>query len=472
MPIRYFNGLLIDCSRLMERHKYYFKLIDFMSDWKMNTLLLHFTDDHGCAVKLPGFPGLAMRNAFSSAEVKKLVNYASRKGIDIIPEVESFGHTRYLTDKAKYRNLYAGRKTKTLKFNALDPLNEKSLDIIKQLLRSTSRIFKSKYIHIGCDEVNIREYCKLKGGLDEETVWADYVNKVIGSVKHMGKIPMMWGDHPGNNSKIAGLLRKDVIMVYWQYGKIKKGNIERLKKTGFKNIVLAPALAWFLYRFLPTEEILDNTVNMIKNNAKYNTRGIINTIWCPYRYIQKALYYGIAYSSYGYYHGGKINTDKFNELFAKEVFGSELTEPLKRFLKYWPKLSVGHALSKYICSYGKYKLTDRQKKSIININKIGKNILPVSIFYKPVKNPDIWHAMLLSAKAAWLCSEFYIIKEKKIKDKAIIDKFKKLAKETVYEASKEWDKTRYSNDMQKLGPKFPGEEYQYALVLLENLLKI
>jgi len=40
------NGIMIDNVRLIEKHSYYFDLIDFMSEWGMNTLLLHFTDDH------------------------------------------------------------------------------------------------------------------------------------------------------------------------------------------------------------------------------------------------------------------------------------------------------------------------------------------------------------------------------------------------------------------------------------------
>ena len=55
MSNKLIDGVLIDCSRTMERHEYYFKLIDFMAEWGLNTLFFHFTDDHGCAVQLPGF---------------------------------------------------------------------------------------------------------------------------------------------------------------------------------------------------------------------------------------------------------------------------------------------------------------------------------------------------------------------------------------------------------------------------------
>jgi N-acetyl-beta-hexosaminidase len=53
------NGLLIDWARLLEPLTYYYRLITFMSDWMMNPLVLHFSDDLGLAVKLPGFEYLA-----------------------------------------------------------------------------------------------------------------------------------------------------------------------------------------------------------------------------------------------------------------------------------------------------------------------------------------------------------------------------------------------------------------------------
>ena len=43
------NGLMIDCARLLELPQYYYRLLEFMAEWKMNTLILHFSDDHGCA---------------------------------------------------------------------------------------------------------------------------------------------------------------------------------------------------------------------------------------------------------------------------------------------------------------------------------------------------------------------------------------------------------------------------------------
>jgi hypothetical protein len=67
------KGVMIDCSRLLERHAYYRDLIAFMAQWELNTLLFHFADDFGCAVQLPGFKHLAMPRAFTAADIRSLV---------------------------------------------------------------------------------------------------------------------------------------------------------------------------------------------------------------------------------------------------------------------------------------------------------------------------------------------------------------------------------------------------------------
>ena len=187
MIVMTINGIMIDCSRLIEKHEYYYKLIDFMSEWHQNTLLFHFTDDHGCAIQLESLPGKARYGAFTVTEIKDLIAYASTKNIQVIPELETFGHTRFITDTPGYEHLYAGLKTEKVEFNAIDPLNPETFELMEKLVQEISGIFPSKYLHIGCDEVDLVDYCKSKGLDNHHKVWADYVNRIINLARKYGK---------------------------------------------------------------------------------------------------------------------------------------------------------------------------------------------------------------------------------------------------------------------------------------------
>lgn len=462
------NGVLIDCSRLMEQHNYYYRLIDFMSEWKMNALVLHFSDDYGCAVQLPGFENIAIPNAFSCSEIRKLISYAAKRGIDIIPELEVFGHIYYLTDHPKYARLLVGRKTRKLKLNAVEPLNPDTIKVMQCLIKAVAKVFLSKYMHLGCDEVDIKDYCKNRG-LNEADVWADYVNQMICITRNCGKIPIIWADHLANK-QIAKKLRKDVILVEWCYEKnINRTVIPKLKKVGFKDVIVGPSLACSLYRFLPTEIALENTKRMAGFAVKHKVMGLINTIWCPWRYLQNALYYGIAYSSRIVGGSGKIDMRKFHKEFAQKVFGTDLASALSQFLNAWPKLNITHSVSKELVKRNP-EFSGEQKRQLEKVNTIGKKLLVIVEKYAPEKNYDIWNAMVLAARAAWLCSEWYMLNEKS--DSIDIERkkaYNMMLRQVRKDLSEEWDRTRFSNDPQKYRTKFPDDSAAYVMILMQRV---
>ena len=61
------------------------------------------------------------------------------RGIEVIPELETFGHTRYITDKTEYQHLTAGKRTKEIHFNAINPLHEDTHSLMFQLIQSVAR---------------------------------------------------------------------------------------------------------------------------------------------------------------------------------------------------------------------------------------------------------------------------------------------------------------------------------------------
>ena len=271
-----YNGILIDCARIVEQHKYYFGLLDFMADWGMNMLVLHFTDDEGCAIRLPGFSHLASPKAFSPSTIQKLIAYASKRHIEIVPELETFGHIRYITDHPEYAHLFATKKTVKYSFTAIDPLNPETIRLMSHLINVTCKLFPGPYFHIGCDEVNLKDYCKTHPELDEKEIWVNYVNKIIELVKGCGKKPMMWVNHP-KEPRIAAF-HKDTIMVYWNYSEdVKDTDIARLKLEGFNNIFVCPAIACASHRFHTTSAALDNTRKMVCYGFKHQAMGIISS---------------------------------------------------------------------------------------------------------------------------------------------------------------------------------------------------
>ena len=84
---------MIDAPRGVETMDYYFRLIEFLSNEGINTIIFRLTDDQGAAYLFKSHPELKMsEGALNEEELKQLIRHASEKGILMIPEVESFGH--------------------------------------------------------------------------------------------------------------------------------------------------------------------------------------------------------------------------------------------------------------------------------------------------------------------------------------------------------------------------------------------
>jgi len=458
------NGIMIDCSRCIERHEYYFQLIDFMSEWGMDTLLFHFADDQGLSIKLDGFENISKFHSFSVDEIRKLIEYASQRNIDIIPEIETFGHTRYLTNQPQYRHLAIAPNKETYTFTAINPLNTETYELMEKLICATAKLFSSQYLHVGCDEVNIEDYCNKKK-LDAADVWSGYVNKIISITKETEKMPMLWADHLEKDEKITKQIDKDAVLVSWNYSPdVSDDGIKRLKSAGFSQIITAPSIACYLARFLPGNINLQNVERMVNYTLKHNLMGMINTIWCPYRYFQKAMYYGIAYSAYLMQNKGQLDIGDFNKKFAKKVFGTEFDKSIAEFLSAWPDMQLPvEFFWQYI--QNRSKPNENIIEVVHKVNELGKNIFSLTKEYQPKTNSDIWQEMVLAAEALWACSEGYIILEEDSSPERRTQ-FTRIIERLYNSACEIWDRDRFPDDETKIQPAFKKEENEYALLIL------
>jgi hypothetical protein len=463
------NGLMIDCARLLELPQYYYRLLEFMAQWKMNTLVLHFSDDHGCALNLPGFEKIAMSRAWEPVELQDFLSFAASRGIEVIPELETFGHTRYITDKPEYQHLSAGKRTNEIQFNAIDPLHEETHSLMFQLIQAVASAFPSRYIHIGCDEVDIEAYCQQRN-LMSDIVWADYVNQMGEIVRSFGKIPLIWADHVVKSDLVASRLHKDIVLIEWRYGdRITDDIIPRLQRFGFKEFLVAPSLACYSDRFLPTRQRLKNTNKMVAIAKENQVNGLINTIWCPWRYLQNAMYYGVAYSACAVQQGAHPDLMDFHEQFAYKTFGTDLQPSLAYFLDNWTDLAIGVTLSTKMTRPSQ-SLTEIELDRVQKMVRIGEEVLPSAQDYVPRKNQEIWQGMLLSAKCAWLCAESLYHRQTSRPIDAQRENYHRRVVDVQKEMDLEWDRTRYPDDPQKYSAYFPNESDQYAMLIIKQLV--
>jgi Glycosyl hydrolase family 20, catalytic domain len=326
-------GLMADAARVPEDVSYYRRLIDFCHHWKLNALLLSLTDDQGSALRFRSHPELITHpHALTCDEAQELAGYARGRGVELIPIIESFGHTRYITGVPQYARL-ADRGEGQTDFNGLIPVAPETLRLITDLYREVAKLFPSPYLHGGCDEVNWGGSELSRRALRTRSraqIWADYLNSLDGVARGLSKELIVWGDYVLHKEpEILPLLHKDIIIMDWQYYVTDPKPIAEiaLKAIGVGHCVIgAPAIIscrWGPRAGRSALENIDAYADAYKGIDDSRAFGVIVTNWVPCRYIQKSLWDTFAYAAVAIKEGSANARKSAFRRFIENHYGAE-----------------------------------------------------------------------------------------------------------------------------------------------------
>ncbi|MDB5255573.1 MAG: beta-N-acetylhexosaminidase [Chitinophagaceae bacterium] len=160
------RGLLIDVSRHFIPLKVLYRNIDAMAMAKMNVLHLHLTDDQGFRIESKKFPELHLNGSngqyYTQADMRRLVEYASDRGVRVVPEFDLPGHATAwfagLPEYASAQRTYQPESGYGVFDAAMDPTNEKMYVFLKDFFMEMATVFKDSCVHIGGDEVTGKDW--------------------------------------------------------------------------------------------------------------------------------------------------------------------------------------------------------------------------------------------------------------------------------------------------------------------------
>eukprot|EP00049_Salpingoeca_infusionum_P022989 m.9815 g.9815 ORF g.9815 m.9815 type:complete len:552 (-) comp5496_c0_seq1:3325-4980(-) len=154
------RGLLIDSSRHFLPVETIQDMIDAMSMAKLNVLHWHLVDAISFPFNSSALPkfykgAYSVQEMYSVDDVQGVVAYAKARGVRIMVEVDTPGHS------ASWRFGYPEafpNCPNTLAHNvnngALNPANNATFDLLETLLTELGQIFPDSFFHIGGDEVS------------------------------------------------------------------------------------------------------------------------------------------------------------------------------------------------------------------------------------------------------------------------------------------------------------------------------
>jgi hypothetical protein len=327
------RGLMVDAGRVPESLEYYRRIVEFCADWELNALHFRLADDQGSALNFTSVRDLVThKNAFAPEQLRSLAEYAQTRGIDLIPELESFGHTGYITRSAAYAHLLDREAQGPSEFTGVIPVHPETLQLFNKLYLELATIFPSIYLHAGCDEVNWGGSALSRKALQTKTraqIWAEYLNSLNQITAGLGKQLIVWGDVVIHKEpEILGKLNKTIIIMDWNYRDTSSDKIRqaflKVRANGNRGIG-APGL--INYKWGPragTEQLrnIDAYADAYLEHLDPSSLGVILTNWVPSRYIQNSIWDGFAYAAVAFNDGTATAQSAAFRRFVERHYGA------------------------------------------------------------------------------------------------------------------------------------------------------
>ncbi|KAG1851814.1 glycoside hydrolase family 20 protein [Suillus tomentosus] len=256
-PAYPFRGLGLDTSRHYYPVSDIQRTLDAMSWVKINTFHWHITDSQSFPLEVAQYPELAINGAYSPQEVytardvQYIVKYAAARGIDVMMEIDTPGHTAIMA--AAYPEYVACFEASPWAFFSGEPpagqlrfaLPEVT-NFTASLLTNIAKTLPSHYFSTGGDEINKNCYADddhtqqqlkrtgmtLTGALDT------FTQTTHGALIAQGKTPVVW-EEMALDWNIT--LSNETIVMVW----ISSADAAAVVEKGFR-IIQAPSDYFYL----------------------------------------------------------------------------------------------------------------------------------------------------------------------------------------------------------------------------------
>ncbi|KZV67215.1 glycoside hydrolase family 20 protein [Peniophora sp. CONT] len=209
-PAYPYRGLMLDTARNFFPVSNIQRLLDQMSWSKLNVFHWHISDAQSFPLSVPGYTELSEKGAYtsekvySSDDVAGLVAYAGERGIDIMLEIDTPGHTSIFA--ASHPDFVACFEADWTVYAAEPPAGQLRLassavvNYTSGLFSAVADMFPSTLLSTGGDEVNTPCYDddaetqqELKAsGQDLTGALTTFVNAMHETLRGKDKTPVVW----------------------------------------------------------------------------------------------------------------------------------------------------------------------------------------------------------------------------------------------------------------------------------------
>lgn len=177
-PLLAWRGVMLDVARHFMPLEFVYAFVDRIALHKINVLHFHLTDDQGWRIEIDGRPRLTEIGAwrtesmvgpagstrfdgvphggfYTQKELAALVEYASARGVRVVPEIEMPGHARSALAAYPELGVHGRPMPVWTSWGICEDIfgvHDAALDFCREVLGQTVEVFPDRYVHIGGDE--------------------------------------------------------------------------------------------------------------------------------------------------------------------------------------------------------------------------------------------------------------------------------------------------------------------------------
>lgn len=287
------RGFMLDISRdKVPSMKSLYLLIDQLADWRYNEFQLY--TEHTFAYK--NHP-VVWENAspMTAEQIQALDAYCLTKGIDLVPNQNSFGHMENWLKHDEYLDLSEcetdcntiwGKRKRT----ALAPTNPKSLELMQELYAELLPNFSSPYANIGGDEtveLGLGKSKAMSDKIGKGQVYLNFLKKLNHEVNENGKLTQFWGDIVLNHPELIKDIPKNMTALVWGYDAVYSfdENLAKFAEAGM-DFYACPGTSSWRSEIGKNHNAFINLKKAAIAGKKHGAKGYMVTDWGDFGHFQ------------------------------------------------------------------------------------------------------------------------------------------------------------------------------------------
>jgi hypothetical protein len=263
------------------------QLVDLLASWKINQLQLYTEHTFAYAGHEEVWRGWS---PLTPSDVRALDAWCADRGVELVPNQNSFGHLHRWLVHHPYRRLaecpegvehpWSGGRKEPF---SLCPIDPDSLRLLEDLYDQLLPCFRSRLFNVGLDETfdlglgRSRQACETRG---RGRVYLDFLRAIHDRVTGWGRQMMFWGDIALEHPELLPDVPSDSLALIWGYEADHPfaEQCRALARSQLEHYVCPGTSSWlsFTGRW---RNALANLARAAVAGAEHGARGLLITDW-------------------------------------------------------------------------------------------------------------------------------------------------------------------------------------------------